>query len=91
MQERGHKVPALASKPELPDYLQVVLAIHNDLTTDGHIRFTDFCAWCDRFGVGDEQLGYLWEVLRTAHNMVHEWKQKPAESSPTNSGKTTGR
>lgn len=84
---KGHRVPALENKPEVPSYLQIVLIIHRDLLHDGTIRYADYALWCDRNGIKGEQFNYLWEVLFNALLKVGEWQKK--ESSPKKSEKPT--
>jgi hypothetical protein len=93
MKAKGRKVPALDKKPELPNYLKIVMRAINDLAYEGSIRFPDYCMWCDRFGIHGAQFEYIWQVLKEAFSKVHEWEamQRSSQSSQTNSGKTTGR
>lgn len=91
MAAKGRNVPSLGAKPEVPSYLQIVLTAHSDLTAEGYIKFSEYCLWCDRFGIRGVQFEYLWDVLKAAHNQVYEWKAQNDKSSQQKSARTTGR
>jgi hypothetical protein len=77
--KKGIPVPALASRPTLPDYMTDILACYMDLVKDGEISWADFYAWAERFGMSDTE--YVWEVINNARREVDKWQSSKAPSS----------
>lgn len=71
----------MENKPVLPPYLSILLTIHRDIVYDGAIRYSDFCLWCDRNHVTEEQFAYYWLVLIVAMGEVYKWQKKSRTES----------
>lgn len=79
MAKKGRIVPALLSRPSLPDYMQDVLVVYTDLVRSGEVEWADLVAWAAEYGLEDVE--YVWEVINHAKKAVDKWQSSNPKSS----------